>query len=222
MTLADFQDQVLFNLYAQALDTRLSQTRVDRAVNAACQHVSNLVAAQRPGLFYRLWTGTIDNAIDLEFVVPDLSGNVLDRVRKVVMARRRGSYSGDDPTLPTISPDEIEHKRTDALQDRPAVFVYNSGFAFLRPANGIAVEVLYEAAMPAMLAVSDSPGEVGGAGTADFLPLSYQHLIPSYAAVLCLAAAGRDVTKWLGIFQHEAQAAGLDVARRAESPVSVE
>lgn len=180
---------------------------VYRIINDATHHVAMWLSALGARHMLTEWTGTISNPEDVRHlhVTPD---GFYNRVLKILDGERT-------PTVGVAETEDRSLEIVDWLTSRPAVptspagrpqlYVHNEQIGLLRPADQIEIKVTFVHGLPDMTLSTDMPGQQGGDGTPNVIPIDFQHLIPSYAAILYLAGERETQTAWERIFSEQKQ-----------------
>lgn len=213
MTRAELRDLLYHNIHLK--DPYLTETRANLLLNMALRHVTGWLHSQRAEYLLTEWSGTVLNPTSAPYVLIDLSAQVYSRVSYVVLARRTGT-SDDDPFLKIIRLRAAKHEQRGDVQNKPAIFVHNEQFGFVRPSDSIAVAVTYAHQLPTMTHDANTPGQTGdpATGTANRMPEEFQILIPSYAAVLALGGENADASMWRGMVEEQKLALVAALAAR--------
>jgi len=221
MTLDQMRDVVRDNIFDNSGSGDFwTDARLTLKVNHAMQYVGNLVASQRKAHFLAEFAGSISNGSGARWVLQSLSGENYTQVRELVYGERTTGYDGDDREMKIIKFTDLDKYIRGSLQDKPQLFLYGSQFGYVRPADAAAVKVVYVAGLPDMSADNDKPGQAGGVGTADLLPIEYQPLITAHATIECLSAMGLNPQGWQGIFGQLAAGLGLVLKERTRPPAA--
>lgn len=204
-------------------ETSFTNGELDVFLNAAMRHVASLLGAADTGHLIVKCDELIPNPAPVEriiFVTPGttIPTTIYTSVRRIVYAERRDLANDDEPSLEIITFESARFHVGDSLQEKPPVFVYNNQLGFVQPVDNVRVWVWYLPQLPSMIADSDTPGQSGGMGNSDMLPVEYQHLIPVYAAVLALGGENRETTGWRATFSEMVEAMGLSARERVETP----
>lgn len=226
MTLQELRSLLRDNLYERNRTGFVTST-LNAYVNAAMQHVSNWIVSLNAGLLVWQWQGTITNTKSERRVLVNLSSPpspaLYPKVRRIIEAERyqvptagADTLSQDDPSLEIIDFSSARLTSQAALTDYPPVFMYNETLGFVAPSNNTQVRVFYSHGLSDMIAEDDTPGQSNGVGEPNRIPVHFQILIPTYAAVLGLAAENNDASQWQGVFgeQKTQLLSGLSVRRR--------
>lgn len=194
-----------------------TDARLDPIVNAAMQNVANAMMSQNPAYFHVEADVTIANPDSLPWVTAAFAAPYTT-VRRIVNAYVKG-YTGSAGFI-DVTDLASAHRvvRGAALLEKPPIFLSGTTIGFVYPKNAIEVHVSYVAEIPYMTDATDTPGQVGGAGTANLLPVGFHHLITDYATIVCLAAMSLPTTVWQGLLIQEAQLLGLSLLGRRETP----
>ena len=190
--------------------TYLTSARSNRFINQGMHHVANLIASQRPHLMMtsQSVTPTGGTAGVLELLTLTL------RCKSLI----RGRLSTGE-NLQKVPANEAENHLKHVVQAQPKMTEYNSTIALLEPAASLTIVVHYVYGLTDMTADNDTPGVVGGGGTANAIPPEYHPLITDFATLQALSADGRDPGGWLPVYQARGEALGLDlrIRRRFQS-----
>lgn len=184
--------------------TYLTSARANRFINQGMHHVANLIASQKPYLMQTSATHTTTGT----------TGGLIETATLTLRCKQLIRAAVGTTALKKIAFDQVENHLKGTAQSLPTVAEYNNTVAILEPAAAVAVVLWYTFGLTDMTADADTPGVVGGSGTANSIPPEYHPLITDFAAIQALSADGRDPGGWLPLYQQRAQALGIDLAAR--------
>jgi hypothetical protein len=200
--------------------TFLDDPQANTYLNAAQQHVANLLVAQDERHLLAGELGETGSEDPTDVLTIQNSGSkwyVITParlpVRRIIEAYRTDlGEDYDDPSLEIIDikSAKAEHGAagSSGLKERPPVFVYNQQLGFVQPVHNIKVRVFYTYGIP----------DMAEDGDVSMLPLEFHLLVPLFAASLALVAENSDSTGTQAMLMQAMQAAGLGVTERADTP----
>lgn len=203
MTRAELRSQIRFNIFSDGNDAAPVDSRIDTIINMAMHHVANWARAVNPEILIA------ENTYDVQ--TPDALGISIATtsqfytvVKKIKFAKRTTADADTDPFLEIVEWESIQFRSETAAQKNPVCFVHNDAIGFYNADDEIEVIASVYHGLPDMTADADTPGEAGGSGTANKLPLEYHSMIASWAAYLILTGEnGSNVKEWREIFDLE-------------------
>ena len=245
MTLVELRQQMR-NYMFDFRNVAFSDDECRAYLNVAMQHVANLLIASDSEQLIALAVFTISQPADAShhFSVARLYDPLdpdsmlpyirildlridppgYDRVRHILLAERSNvsALVDDDVTLKHTTFQAAVHERdtlaSNNRHDKPAIFLYNQALGFVQPSDGIGIVVYFIPHVPDMVAATDTPGQANGVGGEDFIPATYQHLIPVYAALLALTSENApEIGGIQAIWKEMGQASGLIAAERSDT-----
>ncbi|MCK4601425.1 MAG: hypothetical protein KAU28_03095 [Phycisphaerae bacterium] len=216
-------DELRTNIRALLLDASggspdyWTDARLDPLINHAMQNVGNAVVSQDAAHCYMEEDVTIANASSLPWVTVSLAAPYV-LVRRLVAGYVKDYVSG--PGFVDLTDLVRAHQvtRGAATLEKPPMFLLGAKIGFVYPKDAVEVHVCYVPALPYMTATGDTPGQAGGSGMANLLPVQFHHLISHYATIMCLAAMSLPTALWEGILASEAQLLGLSLVARRATP----
>jgi hypothetical protein len=218
VTLSDLKAALLANI-CEAGQSILTTAQQNRYINMAMHHVATWIASLDAGLLLTEWSGSVSNATDDLRVTIDLSSQDYPRVVKIVEAERTDLADNDSPSLEIIAYPSGRLLIPAAAAVKPQVFVYNETIGFIRPANAIGCRVVYVHGLPDMDTDTNRPGETGATNDGDeVIPLQFQTLIATYAAVLALTGENSDASQWRAIYEEQRQQILAMLPTRVRTP----
>ena len=207
MTLAQLRTQFRIYVFDVSSDA-YTDAQAKSLINEAMHYVANVVSAVQPQLLVVDYTGTVSNAGSSLYVIQDISAQTYPNCRRIVRAEVTGLSSPQETTLQVIDFKDVDKNRGTAatMKTRPPIFLYNTSFGFVQPQDSLAVRVTYLHGLNAMTADTDTPGQVGGSGTANKLPIEWHDLIAMRAALVAMTSDRRDTAELRNMFMETRQA----------------
>lgn len=170
-------------------------------LNAAARHVANIADGADQALFVTSATTTLatggDDFVPVALYGADFALPAHARLRRLLNVWRTG---GDRPIGLNLVAMEDRESHIEADNTQPACYLAGQTLVLITPADNIPLRIDYVLALPDMTQDSDTPGQRGGAGTANLLPEEYHAMIPAYAAVLALRGDNIDAGGWMATF----------------------
>ncbi len=186
MTLENLRDMLRDLLFDKAQTAALQpfgDANLDRFINAGMHQVYNLARSLQSNLFVTWASGTLTGG-GARLALLNISAAAPYDVVVEILHAYRSDANQSNLTVDVLK--AVTWKILDTPQDQPRVCLFNNGIAVLAPPATATIYVVYVHTLPDMTADSDTPGQVGGSGTANRMPIVYHPLIASWAAVLAL------------------------------------
>lgn len=220
MTLGELRAALL--LAIQDVDQSVLDTQqAHLLLNMATKHVASWADTLEPSLFIATasvtvatgGTGPVTIHLRSGESAPTFGIGTATPFRRPLAALRTNHADGVQP-LAIVDFEERDTHLGRGQQELPKLCMAGGSVQALAPVDGVAIDLSFVHSLPDMTTDSDTPGQSGGSGTANALPIEYHSLIVSYAAILAISGEHGDANEWKEIFGEQKEQLQLSLQSR--------